>query len=168
MPDFSRDPDLLPKKPEPNHANEALTSAALRRSPEEVVALLFPNPSSIPIAEELAAMHARRSLVKALESQDPRLFSAVLNLSRQIEEETTDTLNKMDSTRADKLSAVLRASKELTKQIESDLRYEFDAEVPSPSTQRGAEQKRFSRVTLSLKLSAFLSDLAGLAARARR
>ncbi|CDI82519.1 hypothetical protein, conserved [Eimeria praecox] len=55
---------------------------------KEVEDLILQNQAQVPMEEDPGVLRARRALAKKLETQDPRLFIAVLNLAKQIQQET--------------------------------------------------------------------------------
>ena len=63
--------------------------------------------------EDPGVLRARRALAKKLETQDPRIFIAVLNLAKQIQQEAEKQCGQILAERSQGLSQLLEQTKEL-------------------------------------------------------
>ncbi|CDJ29124.1 Cast multi-domain protein, related [Eimeria mitis] len=93
--------------------HETPTKEALR----EVEDLIIQNQAQAPMEEDPGVLRARRALAKKLETQDPRLFIAVLNLAKRIQQEAEQQCGQILDERSQGLSQL----RELTKQLKQAL-----------------------------------------------
>lgn len=71
--------------------------------------------------EDPGVLRARRALAKKLETQDPRLFIAVLNLAKQIQQEAEHQCSQIMAERSQGLSQLLESTKQLKQALSQQL-----------------------------------------------
>lgn len=90
-------------------------------SANDAVDLVLQTQPSVTLKEGPAVMRARRALARRLETQDPRLFVAVLTLAQQIQRETEQQCGSIIKERTEGLSQLLDTTRQLKQLVARQL-----------------------------------------------
>ncbi|CDJ49027.1 hypothetical protein, conserved [Eimeria brunetti] len=96
---------------------------------KEVEELILQNQAQVPMEEDPGVLRARRALAKKLETQDPRLFIAVLNLAKQIQQEAEQQCDQIVAARNQGLSQLLESTKQLKQALSQQLQDAAASEI---------------------------------------
>ncbi|KAL8273754.1 hypothetical protein Esti_002354 [Eimeria stiedai] len=94
---------------EPAMRTDAMTDLVLQKQP------------AMAVKEDIAVVRARRALVRRLKAQDPRLFTAVLKMSKEIQQEVEEQCDLIGKERMEGLMNLLEKAKHLNEEFTSNL-----------------------------------------------
>ncbi|KAL8456163.1 hypothetical protein Emag_000009 [Eimeria magna] len=89
---------------------------------EEIAELVVQREPAMVMKEDPAVVRARRALVRRLKAQDPRLFIAVLNKSKEIQQEVEEQCDLIGKERTEGLMNLLEKTRHLNEEFTSNLR----------------------------------------------